>query len=152
MDLIKLPEGNVTEEELKEIACPFAESILKMRWQSVAHPVVGTVLLTLLTILLLTGGGLMTYMGPRRFFAVMLTPCPCKRAQGNRNVIGSQTCDSTVDKSNQVEMKESAVGHEGGRLEVKDDTPSGSSSAPTNSLKTDEIMKKSQHVSFSRQN
>ena len=88
MDLIKLPEGNVAEEELKEIARPFAESILKrhapMRWQSVAHPVVGTVLLTLLTILLLTGGGLMTYMGPRRFFAVMLTPCPCKRAQGNR--------------------------------------------------------------------
>ena len=94
MDLIKLPEGVVPEEELKEIARPFAESILKrhapIRWQSVAHPVVGTVLLTILTILLLTGGGMMTHLGPRRFFAVMLTACLCKGAQENGNVIGDQ--------------------------------------------------------------
>ena len=93
MDLIKLPEGTVAEEELEENARPFAESIL-------AHPVGGTILLTLLTSLLLTGGGLTTYLGlgPRRFFAVVLTPCPCKRAQENRkNAIGSQTSYSTVD-------------------------------------------------------
>ena len=110
-----------------------------MRWHTVAHPVVGTVLLTVLTILLLTGGGLMTYLGPRRFIAVMLTPCSCKRAQENRNVIGSQACDGTVDEPNQagrvdqIEMKEKAVGFDTGRLEVKDDTSTGNSGAPNNS-------------------
>ena len=92
MDLIKLPEGTVVEEELEEFARPFAESIL-------AHPVVGTILLTLLTSLLVTGGGLMTYLGPRRFFAVMLTPCPCKRAQENRNAIGRHAIVLLMNKT-----------------------------------------------------
>ena len=99
MDLIKLPEGTVAEEELKEIAHPFAESILKrhspMRWQSVAHPVVGTVLLTLLTILLLTGGGLMTYMGPTIL-------------RSNAHPMPLQTCSRKQECDRQSDMRQYA--------------------------------------------
>ena len=50
-----------------------------------------------------------------------------------------QTCDSTVDEQNQIEMKEGAVGHEGGRPEVKDDTLSGNTGASTTSQRADNI-------------
>ena len=57
MNVIELPENEIDDEELKKISRPFAESVLKrhapFHWKEVAHPVVGTVLLTLFAIILL---------------------------------------------------------------------------------------------------
>ena len=148
MNLIELPEDEIDDEEIKKISRPFAEAILKrhapFHWKEVAHPVVGTVLLTLLALFLLAVVGVMIYLGPRQFFEMMLTLCPCKRAQEKGKVIVGRTGDSTVEETNNTEMKEmTGTGSDGSRPERKEDTSSGNIGAPTNSQKADNIVKTS---------